>query len=148
VAEEVRMRATLRSANNVVRDTMIRRVKETIDGVCAAYGATGELEVKYGYAALINDDGETDRVARVAESLLGEGSVRWKEKPSMGVEDFSFFLQEARGAFYHLGCAPGDGTSSAPLHSSQFYLDEDCLPLGAALQASLCLDALRELGAK
>lgn len=142
VADEVRMEATLRTTDDGIRDLLEARVRSVVEGVAASFGGSGSVDIQHGYRALVNHDAEVELVARTAEELLGPGALRWKEKPSMGVEDFSFFLKERPGAFYHLGCGKGPAESRAPLHSSRFELNEDCLPLGAALQAALVFRSL------
>lgn len=59
------------------------------------------------------------------------------------MEDFSFFLEKAKGVFYHLGCASREKGITAPLHSQDFDIDETCLKLGVELQASLALKLLK-----
>jgi amidohydrolase len=141
IAEEVRMSATLRATTDAIRDTLVERVRSVVEWVSAAYGGTGEMEVSYGYAALVNDDEAVERVEAVSRVLLGEGALVWKEKPSMGVEDFSFFTRDAPGAFFHIGCAVPGG-ENAPLHSPRFVLNEDCLAVGAAMHVGLVLHAM------
>ena len=80
-----------------------------------------------------------DIVAQAAAELLGPTSLVWKDKPSMGVEDFSFFIKETPGAFYHLGCGMPGNDKPAPLHNAGFYLNEDCLPVGVAMQVAAAL---------
>ncbi len=145
IAEEVTMRGTMRTADNGQRDRLVGILRELVENTARAHGGEGRLEVKYGYAALINEDAAVDLAARVGETLLGKENIRWKEKPSLGVEDFSFFLQKRPGCFYHLGCGPGGGGDFAPLHSPRFVMNEDCLPLGVALQTGITLTALDEL---
>ena len=139
VAEEVHFSATLRTTSDAVRDAMVDRARQVVEGVSTAFGGSGELQVSYGYAALVNHDKAVDLVARAATQLLGPDSLVWKEKPSMGVEDFSFFIRETPGAFYHLGCGVAGNEKPAPLHSAQFMLDEDCLPVGVAMQVAAAL---------
>jgi amidohydrolase len=141
IAEEVRMSATLRATTDAIRDTLVERVRSVVEWVSAAYGGTGRVEVSYGYAALVNDDEAVERVEAVSRVLLGEGALVWKEKPSMGVEDFSFFTRDAPGAFFHIGCAVPGG-ENAPLHSARFVLNEDCLTVGAAMHVGLVLQAM------
>jgi amidohydrolase len=141
IAEEVRMSATLRAITDPIRDALVERVKDVVEGVSSAYGGSGTVDVTYGYAALVNDDEAVDMVERVSRSLLGDGSLVWKEKPSMGVEDFSFFQKGTSGAFFHLGCAIPGG-ENAPLHSPRFVLNEDCLGVGAAMHVGLVLHAM------
>jgi len=142
VANEVKLEATLRTTDDGVRDMLVEKVKAVVGNIAASFGGSGSVEVMYGYAALINHDSVVDLVAASAEHQLGSGSVLWKEKPSMGVEDFSYFLRERPGAFYHLGCGNKAKGISAAIHASNFDIDEDCLPVGVSLQVASTLRLL------
>ncbi|HOZ71526.1 MAG TPA: M20 family metallopeptidase [Spirochaetales bacterium] len=145
VADEVTMNATLRTASDEVRDLLVSKARAVVEGVPAALGGSGSLEVAYGYAALVNDSDVVDVVTAAADDVLCPGNLEWKERPSMGVEDFSFFCKERPGAFYHLGCGNLGRGIVAPLHASTFDLDEDCLPLGVAMQVSCALRLLERI---
>ena len=69
------------------------------------------------------------------ESLLGADHVERDLEPSMGAEDFSFMLQNKPGAYLRIG--QGTGASGSALHNSRYDFNDDILPLGAALHASL-----------
>lgn len=137
IADEVKMGGTIRTTNPKVRAMIAERVRAIVANIPSAFGGSGESEIRPGYSALINNDQVVDLIARTAESALGKNSVLWKEKPSLGVEDFSFFVQERPGAFYHLGCGNVQKGITAPLHSNGFDIDEDCLPLGVAMHVSI-----------
>jgi metal-dependent amidase/aminoacylase/carboxypeptidase family protein len=62
----------------------------------------------------------------------------------MGVEDFSFFARERPSAFYHLGCGNEAKGITAPLHTSRFTIDEDCLVTGVAMQIGVALRLLEK----
>jgi amidohydrolase len=142
IADEVRMTGTIRTTNPRVRAEIAERVRAIVEHIPAAMGGFGDVMIKPGYAALINYNWVVDLVAEEANALLGEESIIWRDKASMGVEDFSFFMQERPGAFYHLGCGnPGKGTTAA-LHSNGFDIDEDCLPIGVAMQVGLTMKLL------
>jgi amidohydrolase len=143
IADKVRMEASLRATSGPSRDALIARAVSVAEGIAASYGGSASVRVVLGYEALINHDEAVDEVLAAATGLLGPACVHWKAKPSMGVEDFSYFLQERSGAFYHLGCGNEAAGLSAPLHSSSFDIDEDCLPIGAALQTALALRHLK-----
>jgi amidohydrolase len=142
IANEVRMEATLRTTDDGVRDSLIGKVKAVVGNVAASFGGAGAVEVSYGYTSLVNDAAVVDLVAATARDVLGPDSVAWKDKPSMGVEDFSYFLKERPGAFYHLGCGNETRGISAALHASTFDIDEDCLPVGVAMQVAATLRLL------
>jgi len=142
IADEVSMLATLRTTDDAVRDSLVARARAIVEGIPASFGGSGSLAASHGYTALANHDGTVDTVVEVARELFGEAAINWKGKPSMGVEDFSAFLRERPGAFYHIGCANAPRGITAPLHSSRFDIDEDCLVTGAALQAGVTLRLL------
>ncbi|HUW71485.1 MAG TPA: M20 family metallopeptidase [bacterium] len=142
VADEVTMRATLRTTDDGIRDTLIERVQSVVEGVSSSLGGSGAVVATYGYAALVNDESVVDVVTAAAFDILGPDSLTWKGKPSMGVEDFSYFCKERPGAFYHLGCGNVPSGIVSPIHSSTFNIDEDCLPLGVAMQVACALRLL------
>ncbi|TXT49551.1 MAG: amidohydrolase [Spirochaetes bacterium] len=142
VAGEVRLTGTLRTTNPQVREVARARIRAIVEGVCQSLGAEGELEIVPGYSALVNHDSVVDLIAQEAEAILGKAGIVWKEKPSMGAEDFAFFLQERPGAFYNLGCGNPEKGIGAALHARNFDIDEDCLPIGVAVQAASALRLL------
>ncbi len=144
IAEEVTMTGTIRTTNPSVRSEIAQRVRSIVEHIPAALGGLGEVQIKPGYTALINNDAVVDLLAQEANALLGVGKLQWKEKPSLGVEDFAFFLKERPGAFYHLGCGNREKGIHAPLHSKLFDIDESCLPIGVAMQAAAALKLLKE----
>jgi metal-dependent amidase/aminoacylase/carboxypeptidase family protein len=78
--------------------------------------------------------------ADVAQSLVGADHVVRDMEPSMGAEDFSFMLQVKPGAYLRIGQG-GDG-GSCFLHNSRYDFNDDILPLGSALHASLVEQAM------
>ena len=142
IANEVTMKSTLRTTSDATRDMLVDKARAIVQSIPASFGGSGSVDVSYGYTALVNDPDVVDVVVDAANDILCPGSVDWKEKPSMGVEDFSFFCRERPGAFYHLGCGNESKGIIAPIHSSTFDIDEDCLPLGVALQVASALRLL------
>ena len=144
VCDCVKMRGTLRTANSEIRAMMKRRIEEVTAGVAAAMGCTADVNVETGYAALVNDAQEAMRIRRVAGRLFGSENAVEKAEPSMGGEDFSFFCDEAPGAFFHVGCVKKEDMPAPPLHSRDFAIDEECLVVGATMHVALVLDGQAE----
>ena len=142
VAGEVEMTGTLRTTDRMVRQNIIDTMTRMVKCTCQAMGGNGEVTVTPGYAALINTDQVVDVLVETASDIIGEEHIHWKKCPSMGVEDFSFFLDKAKGVFYHLGCASRRKKITAPLHSQDFDMDETCLKLGVEMQTRLALRLL------
>jgi len=142
IADKVVMTGTIRTTDPLVREAVGERVRAIVSGIPASLGGSGVAEIVPGYTALINHDWVVNLIAEEARLILGPDSIRWKEKPSLGVEDFSFFLEKRPGAFYHLGCGnPGRGITAA-LHSKDFDIDESCLPVGVALHTATAIALL------
>lgn len=142
IASEVLMEATLRTTDDSTRDMLVGKVRALVENITSSFGGSGALKVHYGYIALLNDPDVVDVIAATAEEVLGPGKVVWKEKPSMGVEDFSYFVKARPGAFYHLGCGNEARGIRSALHTSTFEIDEDCLPVGVAMQVAATLKLL------
>ena len=85
----------------------------------------------------MNDEDAARRALGVARDLLGEENTLELPNPSMGAEDFAYFLQKI-GAFIWLGV----GEDVSGLHTPTFAFDEEILPLGSALLTALALEAL------
>lgn len=140
ICDKVTLRGTLRTANSEIRAMMKRRIEEVTEGVAKAMGCRAEVNVKAGYAALVNDAQEAMRIRRVAGRLFGEENAVEKPEPSMGGEDFSFFSDCAPGAFFHVGCSAPEKMPAPPLHSKDFAPDERCLTIGALMHVALVMD--------
>ncbi|XP_031117451.1 IAA-amino acid hydrolase ILR1-like 4 [Ipomoea triloba] len=106
--------------------------------------ASVKFSEKSFYPPTVNDEALHHHFWSVAERLLGAKNIVEK-KPLMGAEDFSFFAEAVPGYFYFVGMANetrGENVFSS--HSPFFELNEDVLPYGAALQASVAATYLEE----
>jgi hippurate hydrolase len=125
---------TVRSFRPEVQDLVERRLTELCNAVALGLGATATVHYERIYPATINAAREAHFAADVAASLVGPGQVVRDLEPSMGAEDFSFMLQVKPGAYLRIGQG---GEGSCMLHNNRYDFNDDILPLGAALHASL-----------
>ena len=146
VADEVRMTGTLRTLAPETRIFAKERITALAQCIAQGYGCTAEVDVEWGYACLINTDEVVDVMKARAEELLGKEHVLMKQFPSLGGEDYSYFIDGSKkgGAFYHLGCGNSKQGVTAALHNQQFDVDERCIPLGIRLQMAFVLDLLQK----
>jgi len=140
ICDRVRLFGTLRTVDPKLRAFAHKRIREIAQSVALAYGATAEVNVLDGYMALVNHEHEAERVMRIATDMLGKGHVKVKGEPSMGGEDFSYFIADTPGSFYHIGCTPIDRMPAAALHSPHFVADERCILTGMLMQTAIVLD--------
>ncbi|MBL8056750.1 MAG: amidohydrolase [Anaerolineales bacterium] len=143
IPETVYLEGTLRSMDAETRALLIAEVERCL-GIARALGGDYALEVVRGYPSLFNDAGVVDVMRQAGRDLLGEAGLRPRE-PSMGAEDFSYMTQLAPGAMFRLGTkAPGGPPRY--VHTPDFDIDEDALPVGAAMLAETALRLLKQAG--
>lgn len=128
---------TVRTFSTAVQDLVERRLNELCQAVATAFGASAVVHYERIYPATINTPQETLFAARVAEGLVGIDHVVRDLEPSMGSEDFSFMLQVKPGAYMRIGQGAENGLGTCVLHNTRYDFNDDILPLGAALHASL-----------
>lgn len=139
ICDRVRLFGTVRTCDPKMRAFAHKRIREIAHGVALAFGATAEANVLDGYSALVNHDREAELVLETAAELFGSSSVKIKAEPSMGGEDFSYFIENTPGAFYHIGCTPIDRMPAPALHNPHFSPDERCIRHGMLMQTALVL---------
>jgi len=132
IPREARLIGTVRSFRAEVQDLLEERLARLVDSVASAFGATATLTYHRSYPATINSPEHAAFVADTAALLIGDDRVERDLVPSMGAEDFSFMLQVKPGAYFRLGQG-----GHAFLHNSRYDFNDDVLPLGAAMFASL-----------
>jgi amidohydrolase len=125
---------TVRTFSPDVQDMIEKRLHELCSAVALGFGATATVHYERIYPATINTPRETEFAADVAESLVGPENVVRDMDPSMGAEDFSFMLQVKPGAYLRIGQG---GEGSCMLHMTRYDFNDEILPLGSALHASL-----------
>jgi len=133
---------TVRTFSPVVQALVERRLTELCNAVAMGFGATAQVNYERVYPATINTVAEAHFAADVAQSLVGRDHVVRDLEPSMGAEDFSFMLQVKPGAYMRIGQGEENGVGSCFLHNSRYDFNDDILPLGAALHASLVEQAM------
>jgi hippurate hydrolase len=125
---------TVRTFNPEVQALIEKRLTELCSTIALGFGATATVSYERVYPATINSAREAMFAAGVAEALVGRENVVRDMEPSMGAEDFSFMLQARPGAYLRIGQG---GEGSGMLHNARYDFNDDILPLGAALHASL-----------
>ncbi len=139
LADRVELHGTLRTLSPATRQAVLERIRAVAEGVAASLGARAEVLHTPGYAPLINADAAVRLVEENAREMLGNDALRSIAAPSMGVEDFAYFLEKVPGAFYRLGTGNEARGITSEGHSVSFDIDESALAVGAALQAAHAL---------
>lgn len=143
ITDSVVLDGTLRALDTESRIFAKARIKALAESTAVAYGGTAEVTFKDGYIALINDKFVLDIVKETAEEQIGAENIVYKEFPSMGGEDFSYFSDEVPSAFFHLGCGFEDEDQNFPLHSKHFQVNEACIKTGIKMEVNAVVKLLK-----
>jgi hippurate hydrolase len=135
IPEKARLGGTVRTLNEDLRKRMPERIEAIAQGVARGMRADAHLDYTFSYPVTRNDAEAAGQVLKTAGDLFGEESVLELANPSMGGEDFAYFLEKVPGAFVWLGV----GEDVSGLHTPQFAFDERILPRGSALLTALAL---------
>lgn len=139
IADKVELEGIIRTLDPQTREFAKARVKEIAEGVARSLQAAAAVSFTPSYPALVNDDDMVDLLKDMAVAALGPENVVKVDNPTMGVEDFAYFLQKVPGAFFHLGIRNEAKGIVHPLHSNLFDVDEAALPVAAAMHAAVAL---------
>jgi len=136
IPDEAEILGTVRSLTPKVREELKSRMEQVTQGVAKSFGMDHGFDFQYGYPALVNDPEMSHLVATACTKGIGKENVEFI-RPSMGGEDFAYYLEKVPGSFFRLGCRNEAKGIVNPFHSSRFDIDEDVLPFGVEIFARI-----------
>lgn len=130
---EVQLFGTVRTFDPRVQNELEAMLREWVELTARAARCSASLDYVRIYPATVNDPACAQHALDAAAALFGE-ALR-VEAPAATAEDFAFMLQQVPGAYIWVGSRKGE--SSPSLHHPSFDFNDEALPAGAALLASL-----------
>ncbi|MBU1406301.1 MAG: amidohydrolase [Proteobacteria bacterium] len=144
IASEVVLAGTLRTTNPETRVACRDSLKRMTLAMEQLHRVTTSFTFVDGYPPVINDPAAASIALEVAAGIVGRDKVKDQTLPSLGGEDFSFFLQRIPGCLVRFG-AKHARQHDAPAHSPRFDFDEAVLATGAQFLAQAAVSALAHL---
>ena len=136
IPETASIGGTYRAHSTDVMKFLEQRMREVAEHTAAAFNLKAEAEFGNYLSPTINHAAEVDLAAGVAASLGRK--VTHDMRPTMGAEDFGFFLERVPGSYAWIGNGP-----SAGLHNSNFDYNDALLPIAAGYLAETAKAALK-----
>ncbi|HEY9639640.1 MAG TPA: M20 family metallopeptidase [Coleofasciculaceae cyanobacterium] len=143
IAEEATLYGSIRTTEPADRRHIVQGLQRISKAVGDLHNARVEVEMRAGYPPVVNTAQEADIARRAVLKILGEGGLMAMDQPSMGSEDFSYYLQQVPGCYVRFG-ARRQGWENIPLHSPSFDFDEEALKVGAAFFDQVSREAIAE----
>lgn len=138
IPSEARLDGTVRTLDADLRKKIPERMEKLAHGVANGMRGDTELDYTFSYPVTVNDQEAARRALGVIGVVFGDDYALELSYPSMGAEDFAFFLEKLPGAFIWLGI----GEDKSGLHTPTFAFDEEILSYGASLLTALALETL------
>ena len=128
IDDEVFLGGTVRTFKEKTRILIQNKLNDTAKGIAQANGGDVEFIYKPGYPPTINSKDESIFASEVAKNLVGDKNVITDVEPSMGGEDFSYFLNKKPGSYLYIG--QKDENHKAHLHTTKYDFNDNLLPIG------------------
>lgn len=132
IPDVVELAGTIRALDEDTRLLARERMLQTARGCEELYGVKIEVDIRDVFSVLRNHPVQSQAVIDIARSLVGSSNVNAECPPFMASEDFADMLKIVPGAYFFIG-----QENNAPLHNANFKFDDEIIPIGAALLASI-----------
>ncbi|MDL2227800.1 M20 family metallopeptidase [Bacteroidales bacterium OttesenSCG-928-K03] len=120
----VNLKGTVRAFNENDRKYLHDKICNITTDITQKNGGECNIEIRYGYPAIFNDEKICNFVKNVALNILSKENVI--EIPHrLTSDDFAFIAEQIPSCYFRLGC-----NSNTKLHSDTFNPDENCMLIG------------------
>ncbi|MBL7164457.1 MAG: amidohydrolase [Anaerolineales bacterium] len=138
----VDLQGTIRTFKPEIRELVLRRFHEIVEGTAQALGCETEIAIEDFTLAVENDPEITQKVQGVAERMFPDAPLITQFQ-TMGSEDMSFMMDDIPGCYFLVGSTNPEKGLDAKHHHPKFDFDEAALPRAAALMAAAAVEVLK-----
>lgn len=126
--------ATIEGTARTLHPQARAKIAAALKRRCAGIAQANSCDLKFdwidGYPPTINDPQMTDYVAQIARATFGPDRYFTAPKPSMGGEDFAYYLEKVPGCFFLVGVEPIGANGYPPLHSDRYDFTDGTIAVG------------------
>ena len=140
IPSEVTLGMTIRYLSDDVKEKIHEEIERSLE-IASTLGGDYQMDILSGYPPAENHPEIVTVVKQVVSDLLGPEALA-DPQPEMGSEDFGYFACDIPGGMFMLGCRIEDDVRRH--HGPRFDIDEDCMPLGAAVMTETALRLLNQ----
>jgi amidohydrolase len=137
IPDEAVFEGTARTVSSGARTAMKSAIYRRVGAVASASRCSAEIEWTEGYPATVNDPEMTDYVAKVAREALGGQRFLMAGRPSMGGEDFAYYLEKVPGCFFYVGVEPVGAGGCPSLHNDHFDFTDAAIGVGMRMMVEI-----------
>ena len=138
IPDEAVIAGTVRYYNPELGKKVRRRIEEIAVGICTTMGAICEFEYQAPYMQMQNNADIVALGKEVVNDVLGEENWRDLKHPSMGGEDFAYYVKDYPGAMFSLGM----GEEYCGLHNPRYDFNDAAIKNGIMFMVSVALKVM------
>ena len=138
IPDEAVIGGTVRFYNEELGSRARRRIEEIATEICSAMGAKCEFKYIDSYIPTVNNGDVIELGEKVAKDIFGDDYWLDMQYPSMGGEDFAYYVRDYPGAMFALGV----GGNSPGLHNPHYDFNDNALRNGIMFMVMMTLEAL------
>ena len=139
IPDVVKLKGTVRNTNPDIRNSMPERIERVVKNIAASMRGNAEVTYHFGCPPLIGDSDLITQFEQATNALFEAEVVNHLPAPSMGGEDFAFFLEQVPGFMFRVGTGSDNPNTRRPLHNEKVEFEDDSLYYGIAALANFAL---------
>jgi amidohydrolase len=135
IPDTVTIGGTVRTYTEADRQKIHARICSLAAKISEAENCSATVDYTWGYPTTLNTPAYIDVISAMADEFYGQGTAVTID-PSMGGEDFAYYLQKVPGCMMHLGVKNPAKGCIYPGHNTKFQIDEDAFDMGVTLMVN------------
>lgn len=135
IPDTVTLGGTVRTYTEGIRKNIYDRICSISANISEAENCSATVAYTWGYPTTLNTPAYVEVIRTTADEFYGDGTAVTIE-PSMGGEDFAYYLEKVPGCMMHLGIKNQEKGCIYPGHNTKFQLDEAAFGMGITLMVN------------
>lgn len=142
IPDFVELEGTARALDQGERQKIAAHIESIVSGITRGMQGDYEYEYVFGYPPMKNNPHFTKNMIGTINKVVQDKDIIEIVDPTMGGEDFAYFLLQVPGTYMYLGSNNAAKGIVYPQHNAKFDVDEDVLWKGTAVMAQGAIDWL------
>ncbi len=135
IAETGAVSGTIRTLDPQERERTMQELRDRVASIAAELGMRADVSFELGCSGVSTDPRLYEMFREVGAYMLGAEHVLELDKPSMGSEDFGYFLDHMPGLMFRLGI----GENVPELHNPRFDFGDQALATAVRMMSGLAI---------
>ncbi|MDP3385665.1 MAG: M20 family metallopeptidase [Eubacteriales bacterium] len=142
IPQSARLLGSVRTFSKETQSIYISKLTDIIKSVETVYGVKCELNYRTNYPPTINDEQVVEKIETALMELGLQDKIFQIDEPSMGAEDYSYFLQNVPGAYMFIGSRNEEKGVVQEIHHPNYDMDEAIFETIPGIFSKLILEFL------